>query len=78
MITPVFAAGEVPVEGVDGAALAQSIAGHGHKHALYVDQLDALPAQLKNLVQPGDMIVCMGAGNISAVANDLAEQLAAV
>ncbi|MAV49829.1 MAG: UDP-N-acetylmuramate--L-alanine ligase [Hyphomonadaceae bacterium] len=78
VITPVFAAGEAPIEGVDGAALAQSIAGHGHKHALYVDQIETLPAQLKSLVQPGDMIVCMGAGNISAVANGLAAQLAEV
>lgn len=75
IITPVFAAGEVPIEGVDSAALVASIKGHGHKQALALDDLDGLPTLLREIAKPGDMVVCMGAGSISAAANGLPQML---
>ncbi|MEO0700289.1 MAG: UDP-N-acetylmuramate--L-alanine ligase, partial [Pseudomonadota bacterium] len=75
VITPVFAAGEAPIDGVDHTALVESMREHGHKMAQTLNDLDDLPALLKEIVQPGDMVVCMGAGSISAHANGLIEAL---
>ncbi|MEM9937234.1 MAG: UDP-N-acetylmuramate--L-alanine ligase [Pseudomonadota bacterium] len=76
VITPVYAAGEEAVDGVDSRALVTSMKGHGHKQALELAELDGLPALVAKLARPGDMVVCMGAGSISAHANKLAESLA--
>ena len=75
VITPVFAAGEAPIEGVDHAALVQSMKGHGHKQAQTLEDLETLPDLIRDLAEPGDMIVCMGAGSISGHANTLIEKL---
>ena len=75
VITPVFAAGEAPIDGVDHNTLVQSMRGHGHKQAQVLADLDALPAFIRETAQPGDMVVCMGAGSISTHANGLIEVL---
>ena len=75
VITPVFAAGEAPMEGIDHTALVNSMRGHGHKQAQTLEDLDALPSLVREIAKPGDMIVCMGAGSISAHANGLIEAL---
>ncbi len=75
IITPVFAAGEAPIDGVSSAALVASMTRHGHKQALELGELDDLAALIREVAQPGDMVVCMGAGSISAHANELAEAL---
>jgi UDP-N-acetylmuramate--alanine ligase len=75
IITPVYAAGEAPREGVNEQALVASMQGHGHKGAQVLEDLEALPALIKDIAQPGDMVVCMGAGSISAHANALVEKL---
>ncbi|MEM9055790.1 MAG: UDP-N-acetylmuramate--L-alanine ligase, partial [Pseudomonadota bacterium] len=75
VITPVYAAGEQPIEGVDHEALAESMRGHGHKQARVLADLETLPELIREIAQPGDMVVCMGAGSISAHANTLVEKL---
>lgn len=75
IITPVFAAGETPMKDIDSAALARRIAEHGHKDVHAATSLEALPDMIKEIAQPGDMVVCMGAGSISAAANALADKL---
>ncbi|MEM7494242.1 MAG: UDP-N-acetylmuramate--L-alanine ligase [Pseudomonadota bacterium] len=75
IITPVFAAGENPIEGINEASLVESIKGHGHKAAHVLNSLEDLPALIKDIAKPGDMVVCMGAGSISAHANELVERL---
>jgi len=77
VITPVYAAGETPIDGVDGAALVRSIASHGHKQARYAERLDELPALIRELAGPGDMVVFMGAGSISACAYETLQTLLA-
>lgn len=74
-ITPVFAAGEAPIPGIDHTALVDSIRGHGHKRAETLDDLETLADVIRAQTQPGDMVVCMGAGSISAYANDVIEHL---
>jgi len=68
---PVYAAGEAPIEGVDSAALVAGIKARGHRSAQLIASADALAAELANVAQPGDMVVCLGAGDITKWAGGL-------
>jgi UDP-N-acetylmuramate--alanine ligase len=68
---PVYAAGEAPIEGVDSAALVEGIKARGHRSAHLIASADALTAELANVAQPGDMVVCLGAGDITKWAGGL-------
>ncbi len=71
VIAPVFAAGEAPIEGVDHVTLAAGLVTHGHKDATVIDGESGLAALVKAEAKPGDMVICLGAGTISAWANGL-------
>ena len=75
VIAPVFAAGEVPLEGVDHVTLAAGLVTHGHKNATVIDGESGLAALVKAEAESGDMVICLGAGTISAWANALPEGL---
>jgi UDP-N-acetylmuramate--alanine ligase len=64
-VTPVYAAGEEPLEGVDSAALVEGLRARGHRMVRSVEDLDDLCAALRDLAAEGDMIICMGAGDIT-------------
>jgi UDP-N-acetylmuramate--alanine ligase len=70
-IAPVFAAGEAPIEGVDHVTLAAGLVTHGHKNAMAIEGESGLAALIKAEAKAGDMVVCLGAGTISAWANGL-------
>jgi UDP-N-acetylmuramate--alanine ligase len=70
---PVYPAGEAPIAGVDSAAL---VAGMAHPHAVQSAGPDDLARRLAVSVRPGDMIVCLGAGDITKWAAGLAERIA--
>ena len=71
-VTPVYAAGEEPIEGIDAAALADGLRAHGHRMVSTVGDLDQLCAELRDLAADGDMVICMGAGDITKWAGALA------
>ena len=75
LIAPVYAAGEDPIEGASHTELVASIRAHGHKDVRALDTLDTLPDIIRDIAQPGDMIVCLGAGDITNHANALAGKL---
>jgi UDP-N-acetylmuramate--alanine ligase len=70
-IAHVFEAGEAPIEGADREALVAGIRAHGHKDARMIDDEEGLVAFAKEHLREGDMLVCLGAGSISAWANAL-------
>ncbi len=72
LVTPVYAAGEAPVAGVDAQALVDGLKRRGHRSAATVGDADALADELAATVQPNDMIVCLGAGDITKWAAGLA------
>jgi UDP-N-acetylmuramate--alanine ligase len=74
-VTPVYPAGEEPIEGVDSAALADGLRAHGHRLVRTVESLDELCRELRDLAAAGDMIICMGAGDITKWAGALADCL---
>lgn len=71
-VTPVYPAGEEPIEGVDSAALVDGLRAHGHRMVRTVQNLDELCRELRDLAADGDMIICMGAGDITKWAGALA------
>ncbi|HEV7369301.1 UDP-N-acetylmuramate--L-alanine ligase [Arenibaculum sp.] len=78
IVADVYAAGEAPIEGVDRDALVEGLRLRGHKQVLPLPSPDDLPALVKELARPGDLVVCLGAGNITAWANALPGQLDAL
>jgi UDP-N-acetylmuramate--alanine ligase len=74
-VTPVYAAGEEPIEGVDSAALAEGLRARGHRMVRTVADLDDLCLGLRDLAADGDMIICMGAGDITKWAASLPQCL---
>ncbi|MFD1952352.1 UDP-N-acetylmuramate--L-alanine ligase [Sphingomonas arantia] len=75
--TPVYAAGEAPVEGVDSGALVAGLKLRGHRSAQVVEDADTLARVLAETVQAGDMVVCLGAGDITKWAAGLADGIVA-
>ena len=78
VIADVYEAGEEPIEGISGPALAESIRAHGHKQVLELAGPEALADLIAQHAQPGDYVVCMGAGDITRWAYDLPGQLEAL
>ena len=77
-VAPVYAAGEAPIAGVDAEALALGLAGAGHRAARTVAGADDLAAVLAVDARPGDVVVCLGAGDITKWAAGLADAIAGV
>jgi UDP-N-acetylmuramate--alanine ligase len=75
-VTEVYAAGEAPIAGADGRAICRAVRSRGQLEPLFVEHVEELGQALKDVIRDGDVIVAMGAGNISAVAHALPEVLA--
>ncbi|UYP69466.1 UDP-N-acetylmuramate--L-alanine ligase [Thalassobacter stenotrophicus] len=76
-IGEVFAAGEDPIEGAGRDDLVAGLIRHGHRHARAVTSEDDLERLVREQAREGDIIICLGAGTISAWANGLPARLAA-
>ncbi len=73
---PVYTAGEAPIEGVDHEALVAGLKRAGHRSATAVSGPDDLAKRLAETAQPGDMVICLGAGDITKWAAGLAAAIA--
>jgi len=76
LVTEVYAAGEVPIPGADGRAICRAVRSRGLVEPLFVEKVEHLAESLKDLIRDGDVIVSMGAGNITTVAHGLPERFA--
>jgi UDP-N-acetylmuramate--alanine ligase len=68
----VYAAGEAPVTNADSKSLARSIRQRGQIEPIYVSDSDKLAQLMAAQLRDGDMVITQGAGNIGAIARDLA------
>ncbi len=75
LVAPVYEAGETPIPGVTSEALVNSIRRHGHKNADVLEGLSGLADAVRPLAVPGAMVVCLGAGDITRYAGELAGKL---
>ncbi len=74
-IAEVYAAGEDPIPGASRDDLVAGLIAHGHRHARAILDEDDLARLFREQARPGDIFVCLGAGNISAWANNLPAKL---
>jgi UDP-N-acetylmuramate--alanine ligase len=64
VVTDVYPAREEPIQGVTGELIANAAKQFGHKDVHYVSDKKQVPAFLKTIVKPGDIVITMGAGDI--------------
>jgi UDP-N-acetylmuramate--alanine ligase len=77
-IAPVYAAGETPIAGADRDRLVEGVRARGHRDCRPIDGAEGLAEIVQVATAPGDLVVCLGAGTISAWANALPEELRAL
>ena len=75
IVADVYTAGEAPIEGADKDHLVAGLRDHGHRDVTGLESPEALPALIASKAKPGDLVVCLGAGNITYWANSLAADL---
>ena len=71
LLSEVYAAGEAPIAGADGRALAQALRQAGRGDVEFVDDVAALPAAILGQARSGDVVIVMGAGSIGGVPGQL-------
>ena len=76
VVTPLYSAGELPIDGIDHVALAEAIRATGHGAVATVDGEREIAPALKRLASPGDIVICLGAGNSTEWAHGLPDWLA--
>ena len=78
VVADVYPAGEAPISGVDRDALINGLHAHGHPAVTALISPKHLAAVIDDIARPGDVVVCLGAGNITAWAHALPGDLAAI
>ena len=68
LLAEVYAAGEAPIVAADGRSLARALRVAGKLEPLFVDDVAAMPQAILDNARDGDVVLCMGAGSIGAVA----------
>ena len=76
IVAPVYAAGETPIAGIDRDALVNGLRLRGNRDVRPLGSPDELAGIVAGIARPGDFVVCLGAGSISAWAYALPGQLA--
>jgi len=74
-MTEIYAAGEDKIPGVEVDPLVDAIRAHGHRDAHYVADLDTLVEEIVRVAEPGDLVLTLGAGNISSIGARILERL---
>ena len=75
VVADVYAAGEQPIDGVSKNDLVDGLIAHGHRHVVALENENKLPEIIKDLTETGDIVICLGAGSVSAWAHALPEKL---
>ncbi len=75
IVTDVYAAGEQPIPGASGEALAEAIRAHGHHNVRYIGDKKQIGKALIEEARPGDLVIALGAGDINASVRELCAAL---
>jgi UDP-N-acetylmuramate--alanine ligase len=76
VVADTYAAGEQPLEGAMREDLVQGLKAHGHRNVMPLERPEDLAQLIKSVAEPGDIVVCMGAGSITQWAAALPAELA--
>ncbi len=74
-VSDVYAAGEAPIDGADSRTLVEAIRAHGHRDVIHVPERAALASAVAARVKTGDVVITLGAGDITKVGPELLELL---
>jgi UDP-N-acetylmuramate--alanine ligase len=77
IVAHVYPAGEAPIEGADRDSLVAALRARGHRQVMPLDGPQQLAGIVRGVAKPGDIVVCLGAGNITQWAYALPGELAA-
>ncbi len=75
IVTDVYPAREEPIQGISGELITNAAQQYGHKNVHYVADKKRVPAELMNIVQPNDIVITMGAGDIWKYGDEFLQQL---
>ncbi|WP_063690744.1 UDP-N-acetylmuramate--L-alanine ligase [Bradyrhizobium stylosanthis] len=78
VVADVYAAGEAPIDGIDRDHFVAGLRAHGHREVVPLPTAPELAGIVKGLAKSGDLVVCLGAGNITQWAYALPDQLKAL
>ncbi|WP_299942307.1 UDP-N-acetylmuramate--L-alanine ligase [uncultured Microbulbifer sp.] len=73
VLLDVYSAGEAPIAGADGRTLARSLRNRGQVDPVFAETIDQVPPVLADLLEPGDVVLTQGAGNVGALSQKLAQ-----
>jgi UDP-N-acetylmuramate--alanine ligase len=71
IVTDIYPAGEAAIEGLDGSRVADALVRHGHPSVVYEPSLEKIPSLLRRVIQPGDIVLTLGAGDVWKVGEEL-------
>jgi UDP-N-acetylmuramate--alanine ligase len=74
-VTDVYPAREKPIAGINGEIICKELKKLNHKNVFYVADKSKLPSEIKKNIQPNDMVITIGAGDIWKIGNQLIEDL---
>ena len=75
VVTNIYPAREKPIEGVNGALIADTAKNFGHKNVHYIEDKSELPSKLNKIAKKGDIIITMGAGDIYKYGEQFVENI---
>ena len=75
VVAEIYRAREEPIPGVSGELVAQAARRFGHRDVTYVPDRTQIPEKLLQLVQPDDMVITLGAGDVWKVGEELLKLL---
>jgi len=73
-VTNIYPAREKPIEGVTGNLIAEAALEYGHRRVHYVENKDDLPKEVAAVLEPGDLVLTIGAGDITKFTNKILEE----
>jgi len=74
-ILDIYAASEVPIEGITAEVLTENIRLYGHKNVSYIGEIDGATDRVVPIVQAGDLVITLGAGNVTRLSEEILERL---
>ena len=75
IVAPVYPAGEAPIEGADAESLCEGLRAHGHRNVAAITGPEALAEAILQRAEPGDVVICLGAGSVTQWAHALPGEL---
>lgn len=77
VVLPIYPAGEEKIEGIDSYGLCEEIRTHGHKEAVFREDFKEAVLHLKEILERGDILLTLGAGNVWKIGEEILEELKA-